>query len=219
MYEIQSVRIHADMYYSSCPESAVFMESMLSDCKPGQDKEILPARRIGVWAWLLAASLAWTSATARADAAGDEHVQAVTRTVIGILGYTRWPAESAVLHLCVVGATEYAAGLIQGSGQAVGSQRLDVRKVDFERLKTSDCDGIYAGEVDENQWRNLMKQEASRTLLTISERSALCRIGAMFCLRRQGEGPGFEVNLDSVARSSLRISPKVLQLARTKAAP
>ena len=55
--------------------------------------------------------------------------------------------------------------------------------------------------------------------LTISERSALCRIGAMFCLRRQGEGPGFEVNLDSVARSSLRISPKVLQLARTKAAP
>ncbi|MDR2327491.1 MAG: YfiR family protein [Acidovorax sp.] len=193
------------------------MESILPDCKFGQDGKALPARRTGGWAWLLAASLALMATTARADAAGDEHVQAVTRTVIGILGYTRWPAESAVLHLCVVGSTEYAAGLMQSSGQAVGGQRLDVRRVDFERLKTADCDGIYAGEVDEQQWRSLMKQDASRSLLTISERSALCRVGAMFCLRRQGEGPGFEVNLDSVARSSLRISPKVLQLARSKA--
>ena len=56
-------------------------------------------------------------------------------------------------------------------------------------------------------------------MLTISERSALCRIGAMFCLNHQGEGPGFEVNLDSIARSGLRISPKVLQLARSKAVP
>lgn len=91
--------------------------------------------------------------------------------------------------------------------------------MDAEHLKAADCDGIYAGEMDEAQWRSLMKQEAGRSLLTISERGALCRIGAMFCLRPQGEGPGFEVNLDSVARSSLRISPKVLQLARAKVAP
>lgn len=176
-------------------------------------------RRASRWAWLPVVCLAWSATTARSDTATEDHMQAVTRTVIGILGYTRWPAESAVLQLCVVGATEYAAGLMQSSGQAVGGRRLDVRRVDFDHLKTSDCDGVYAGEMDEQQWRSLMTQEAGRSLLTISERSALCRIGAMFCLRRQGEGPGFEVNLDSVARSSLRISPKVLQLARSKVAP
>lgn len=80
------------------------MEPLLSYPKPGQGEEALPVRRAGGWAWLLAASLA--GPTVRADAAADEHVQAVTRTVIGILGYARWPAESAVLNLCVVGATE-----------------------------------------------------------------------------------------------------------------
>ncbi len=195
------------------------MSPLLSYCKLGRCHGAQPLRRNSGWACLLVACLAWSATAARSETAAQEHVQAVTRTVIGILGYTRWPAENAVLHLCVVGTTEYAGGLMQSSGQAVGGQRLEVRRVDLEQLKASDCDGIYAGEMSEPQWRSLLKQEAGRSLLTVSERSALCRIGAMFCLRRLGEGPGFEVNLDSVARSGLRISPKVLQLARSKAAP
>ncbi|MBV8250701.1 MAG: YfiR family protein [Comamonas sp.] len=195
------------------------MEPLLSYCKPGQSRGVPSLACAGRWAWLLALCLAWTSPAVRAEAEAEDHVQAVTRTVLGILGYTRWPADSAVLHLCVTGATAYAAGLMQSSGQTVGGQRLDVRRVEIEQLKATDCEGIYLGDVEEQQWRNLMRREAGRPLLTISERSALCRIGAMFCLRRQGEGPGFEVNLDSVARSGLRISPKVLQLARSRAVP
>lgn len=197
----------------------LLLSPLSSYCKPGRCAAVQPVRRASGWACLLVACLAWSATMARSDAAAEEHVQSVTRTVIGILGYTRWPADNALLHLCVVGATDYAAGLMQSSGQSVGSQRLDVRRVDPDPLKTSGCDGIYAGEMGEAQWRSLMKQESGRPLLTISERSVLCRIGAMFCLRRQGEGAGFEVNLDSVARSGLRISPKVLQLARSKAAP
>lgn len=82
-----------------------------------------------------------------------------------------------------------------------------------------ECEGIYAGQLDEAAWRKLMEQLAGRPLLTISERGELCRIGAMFCLRRRGEGAGFEVSLDSVARSGLRVNPKVLQLARHRTLP
>lgn len=198
--------------------AAVPREPLLTSFKPDRGHGV-PPRRAGGRAWLLAACLAWTAVSARADAAAEDHVQGVARTVIGILGYTHWPAEIGGLRLCVVGAAEYAAGLMHSSGQAVGSRQLDVRRVELDQVKNADCDGIYAGEMDEQQWRSLMRQQDGRPLLTISERGALCRIGAMFCLRRQGEGPGFEVNLDSVARSGLRISPKVLQLARTKAAP
>ena len=83
----------------------------------------------------------------------------------------------------------------------------------------AECEGIYAGQLDEAAWRKLMEQLAGRPLLTISERGELCRIGAMFCLRRRGEGAGFEVSLDSVARSGLRVNPKVLQLARHRTLP
>src|SRR2546429_7444461 len=54
---------------------------------------------------------------AHAEPAADEHELGVTRTVVGILGYTRWPTESPVLRLCVVGSTEYADDLLNGAPQ------------------------------------------------------------------------------------------------------
>ncbi len=197
------------------------MELLLSYWRPSRGNRAW-LRRFSGWAWLFAACLSWpalASEATDAEVSAEANVQAVTRTVIGILGYTRWPHESEELRLCAVGTTEYGAGLLQSSGLVVAGRRLSVRQVDPAQLKASECDGLYVGDMGEQQWRKLMQQESGRPLLTISERSALCRIGAMFCLSRQGEGPGFEVNLDSIARSGLRISPKILQLARSKAAP
>lgn len=169
-------------------------------------------------AWLAVAVLAaWTSLARAQD---EDHEQSVTRTVVGIIGYTRWPTESPVLRLCLVGATDYADGLLSGAPRSVGNQRLEVRRVaPADARGLAECEGLYVGQLDESVWRGLMEQLAGRALLTISERGELCRIGAMFCLRRRGEGAGFEVSLDSVARSGLRINPKVLQLARHRSAP
>lgn len=177
-----------------------------------------PARSAG--AWLAATLMMLQVGLAQAQPSADEHEQAVTRTVLGILGYTRWPMETPVLRLCVLGTTEYADDLLGVASQAVGNQRLEVRRVaPADARALADCEGIYAGQLDESAWRRLMEQLAGRPLLTISERGELCRIGAMFCLRRRGEGTGFEVSLDSVARSGLRVNPKVLQLARHRPAP
>ncbi len=196
------------------------MELLLSYWRPRRGNEVL-SRRFSGRDWLFAAFLSWSTIATAADteAPAETNVQAVTRTVIGILGYTRWPHENEELRLCTVGTTDYAAGLLQSSGQLIAGRRLIVKQVDVEQLKASECDGIYVGDMNERQWRKLMLQESDRPLLTISERSSLCRIGAMFCLSHQGEGPGFEINLDSIARSGLRVSPKVLQLARSKAVP
>ncbi len=181
-------------------------------------RSLRPCHR--AWAALLAMALALPAGPACAQAQVDEHVQSVTRIVVGILGYTRWPVDAPVLRLCVVGAAEYAEPLLHGAEPSVGSQRLEVRRLAASDAKAlGECDGIYAGQLDELVWRGLMEQAASRPLLTISERAELCRIGAMFCLRRRGESAGFEVNLDSVARSGLRVNPKVLQLARQRPAP
>lgn len=171
-------------------------------------------------AWLAVALLAACTSLARAQAVDEDHEQSVTRTVVGIIGYTRWPTESPVLRLCLVGATDYAEGLLNGPARTVGNQRLEVRRVaSADARGLAECEGLYVGQLEDSVWRGLMEQLAGRPLLTISERGELCRIGAMFCLRRRGEGAGFEVSLDSVARSGLRINPKVLQLARHRSAP
>jgi hypothetical protein len=41
----------------------------------------------------------------------------------------------------------------------------------------------------------------------------------MFCLSTDANRVTFDMNLDSVARSGVRVSPKVLELARKRSTP
>lgn len=146
----------------------------------------------------------------------DERSQAVAQTVQGILGYTRWPSGSPVVRLCVVGPTEYADELLKG-GALSGERSMQVRRMrldDAELLQL--CDAIYAGMLDDVAWRELRARLESRPLLSISERQELCLIDCMFCLDVRVGAVTFETNLDSVARSGVRVNPRVLQLARRK---
>ena len=176
-------------------------------------------RRWAVWSIAVWLACAWLADAQAQEVETDERSQAVAQTVFGILGYTRWPQELAAVRLCVLGPTEYADELLKGgklaSGRAVLVQRM--RLDDPQML--AECNGVYAGIVSDDDWRGLLGRLAGQPLLTLSERKSLCHIGGMFCLDVLRSGVAFEVNLDSVARSGVRVNPRVLQLARRKAAP
>ena len=184
-----------------------------------QDRNALQCLH-GWRAWLLAiaglcACLAAVHAQAQ-EVETDERSQAVAQKVFGILGYTRWPQEPALVRLCVLGPTEYADELLKG-GKLHSGRPLQVRRMRFDDpLLPLECDAVYAGIVSDGDWRELLGRVAGLPLLSISERRALCSVGAMFCLDVLGSSVAFEVNLDSVARSGVRVNPRVLQLARRK---
>lgn len=152
------------------------------------------------------------------DIVTDDKSRAVAQTVLGILGYTRWPSAPQTVRLCVVGPTEYADELLKG-GALPGDRTVQVRRMRLDDAELlSQCDGVYAGVLDDAAWRQLRSRLEAQPLLSISERQELCLIGCMFCLDVRSSGVGFETNLDSVARSGVRVNPRVLQLARRKGA-
>ena len=167
----------------------------------------------------LAAVQAQTQAQAQTqtqEVETDGRSQAVAQKVLGILGYTRWPQEPAVVRLCVLGPTEYADELLKG-GKLPSGRPVQVRRMRFDDpLLPAECDAVYAGTVSGGEWRELLFRVAGQPLLSISERKSLCSVGAMFCLDVLGSSVAFEVNLDSLARSGVRVNPRVLQLARRK---
>lgn len=170
------------------------------------------------WAGGLWLAAACTVAQAQ-HIATDERSQAVAQTVFAILGYTRWPTEPQTVRLCVLGPTEYADELLKG-GHLASGRTVVVRRMRLDDPKISaQCNGVYAGILADESWRLLLSRLDGQPLLTISERKALCHIGGMFCLDVQPGGVAFEVNLDSVARSGVRVNPRVLQLARRKGNP
>ncbi|WLG73204.1 YfiR family protein [Pseudomonas simiae] len=143
--------------------------------------------------------------------------QAVTRVVLGILSYARWPVEPAQLRLCVVGPTQYTDDLIKGTTQATGRpvvvQRLLANHPDIVNA----CDAVYIGKLSADERSQLFTSLIGHPVLSISEGGDQCTVGSLFCLRVSDEQVSFEVNLDSVARSGVRIHPSVLQLSRRRA--
>lgn len=180
-------------------------------------------QRGGVRRWLLSLCLFLLSTPCFAQpetpiSLADQRAKAVTQVVLGILSYARWPVEPAELHLCVVGPTEYTDDLLKGATQSTGRPVQVRRLLANNPAIVSDCNALYLGKLTDEERSTLFQRLNGQPVLSISERDDRCIVGTLFCLRVGDEQVSFEVNLDSVARSGVRIHPSVLQLSRRRAA-
>ncbi|RDS87741.1 YfiR family protein [Pseudomonas fluorescens] len=154
---------------------------------------------------------------AEAPGPADQRAQAVTQVVLGILSYARWPVEPAQLRLCIVGPTQYTDDLIKGTTQATGRPVVVRRLLADHPDIVNACDAVYIGKLSNDERSRLFASLIGHPVLSISEGGDQCTVGSLFCLRVGDEQVSFEVNLDSVARSGVRIHPSVLQLSRRRA--
>ncbi|WP_175857550.1 YfiR family protein [Burkholderia anthina] len=153
-----------------------------------------------------------------ANPAISSHDSAVRQVVLGIVSFTRWPTTPVRLHLCVTGKPDYAGGLTD-TLQA-GSTVLDVTRVRFDDPALGiACDVVYLGTLDNDARARVRNALTGHPVLTIAEHDASCTAGAMFCLTVDGERVTFDINLDAVARSGVRVHPNVLNLARRPLTP
>ncbi|KFL54109.1 YfiR family protein [Burkholderia pyrrocinia] len=152
------------------------------------------------------------------DSAISSHDSAVRQVVLGIISFTRWPTTPIRLHLCVTGRPDYARGLTD-TLQA-GSTLLDVQRVRFDDPSLGmACDVVYLGTLSDDERTRVRTAVAGHPVLTIAEHDPYCTAGSMFCLNVDGERISFDINLDAVARSGVRVHPNVLNLARRPGAP
>ncbi|APW40027.1 hypothetical protein RD110_24835 [Rhodoferax koreense] len=146
---------------------------------------------------------------------GQERLS-VADTVRGILSYARWPDESHVLRLCITGQGAHGESLLTQGIAPLNQRAVTTLRVPVDADVVAQCDALYVGELDEGSWRNLFAHISGKPVLTVCERSPICMIGGMFCLdvNTTASTVPFEVNLDSVARSGVRVNPQVLRLGR-----
>jgi len=140
---------------------------------------------------------------------------AVTRTVLGILSFVRWPKPSEHLTLCVAGEVQFASLLTDDLRQSNG-QALRVQRYDRADALPLDCNALYLGKLPAATEQALFARFFGRPTLLISEADAECALGNMFCLAVAKKQVNFKINLDSLSRSTLRVHPNVLKLAKER---
>ncbi|MFC0397642.1 YfiR family protein [Paraburkholderia rhizosphaerae] len=145
-----------------------------------------------------------------------EQDAAVRQVVLGIVSFTHWPAPRSQVRLCIVGNTGFsldgAQAPVSSTAPAVVAQKI---AADDPAIGTG-CDALYMGKLSDTERKQVDASRAGHPILTITENDSTCTLGAMFCVRADKHRVTFDMNLDSVARSGVRVSPKVLELARKR---
>ncbi|MFJ2993056.1 YfiR family protein [Pandoraea sp. NPDC087047] len=159
---------------------------------------------------------------AAASASSSARDANVRQVVLGIISFTRWPTPPAKVRLCVIGSTDYARDLLAGpqSVQSAITQPVEAQRISgTEPAIGSLCDALYLGAMGDTERRQILTNLAGHPVLTISERNDSCTAGTMFCLNVDADRVTFDINLDTVARSGVRVHPNVLKLARKPGTP
>ncbi|WP_447728750.1 YfiR family protein [Sphingomonas koreensis] len=139
-----------------------------------------------------------------------QHDAVVARTVGGMISYTRWPEPRPVVRLCVSGSTAYTKGFSR-LGQSTGRQI--VTQIVVPGGATRGCDVLYFGTIADADRQRMLRSIRDQPVLSIAETDPTCRGGTIFCLHVLPDRVGFQLSIDAVSRSAVRIDPRVLRIA------
>lgn len=134
------------------------------------------------------------------------------RIVSGIISFTHWPGLTQAPQLCILSSAQHLS--FPSGHQAVAAPFSVVWLHDASDVASNRCDALYFGDQSPQQQTALLSRLQGKALLAIAENNPECTIGAAFCLIFTGDHTAFSVNLDSLARSGVRVSPDVLLLSR-----
>ncbi|MCO5978142.1 YfiR family protein [Ideonella oryzae] len=169
------------------------------------------------WRWMtLGAALLGAARLAQAGSplAAAESEFAPVEVVSRILAYTRWPGEPRPLLACISRQADDTAALLARLQTPESTRPVLARDIAPDAPVPAGCDLVFFAGWTLARQQAALQALASRPVLTIGRGAEFCSDGGMFCLETRGDGTRFEVNLDAVARSGLRIHPQVLRLAR-----
>ena len=129
-----------------------------------------------------------------------------------ILAYSRWPTELATIRLCTVGPSAMGTRLI--NRRLTNGRQMVVSRVTVGEVNTGRCDAVLIGRITLAERTTIVRGLAGRPILSLIDGDSQCLSGAMFCLRPATHGVTFDLNIDAVSRSLVRVDPRVLALAR-----
>ena len=143
---------------------------------------------------------------------GDPYAGAVARTMRSLVEYSRWQQQPNPVEVCVAGPAGHAE-LIDGTRLADG-RILRRRNVAANAGALAGCDVLYLGKLALSGQQQLTAAVRGRGVLTVAEADPACQSDAMFCLVYRPKSLGFQLNIDAVSRSGLRVDPRVLRVAQ-----
>lgn len=189
------------------------------------------------WGWSLVARGGWRrtrqaliffaacvvllTACSEAFAQNDEKMEYPVKLAFlyNFTKFVEWPADSyrdasAALRICVMGNDPFADDLKEElETRTVGGRRVEIR-----RLKSRDtlkaCQLVFVPATEKKRAVEIVAALNGSSALIVGESAGFIRQGGMINFTVEDNKVHFEVNVDAAERAGLKISSKLLTLAR-----
>jgi hypothetical protein len=133
--------------------------------------------------------------------------------------FVEWPPQaflsaSAPLTICVLGPNPFGRSIEEAvDGKVVDDRKLVVRQFADVR-QVNGCHILFVSSPERKSLRAILGELRESAILTVGETQGFTAEGGVISLELEGERVRFEVNLYAASQQKLRISSKLLSLAR-----
>ncbi|MDA3947197.1 MAG: YfiR family protein [Helicobacteraceae bacterium] len=136
--------------------------------------------------------------------------------IFNFIRYTSWPEvdeKEAVFHLCVHKNSDIRQSLKLLENKIVKNQSITIVSVENPGEELSLCEVLVLPELKEEELKTFISAAKSSKILTVSDSEGYAGLGVMINLVVRDNKVKFEVNLDEIEDSELKISSNLLKLA------
>jgi uncharacterized protein DUF4154 len=189
--------------------------------RAGRFVATLPSRRIRRASFFIFACWLLLNSSPQARSQNEESVEYPVKLafLFNFTKFVEWPADSfrgasAPMSICIVGDDPFSADL-EGElrTRSVGGHPVAVK-----RLKPTDtlsmCQMVFVPVTAKDQSARIVKGLKGASTLTVGEAEGFAVLGGIINLTVEGNKLHFEVNLSAAERAKLKISSKLLSMAK-----
>lgn len=175
-------------------------------------------RICGLIPWLVLFALAPLSGSVGQEPGPNEY-QVKAAYLFNFAKFVEWPpntfsSAAAPVQICVLGANPFGHALEDSvAGKIIAGRRLEVSN--FSRgVDPRSCQILFISSSEKRRMREILQQFAGAGVLTVADTSGFMEEGGMINFVVDGDQVRFEANLEAAQQAHLKISARLLAVAK-----
>jgi len=133
------------------------------------------------------------------------------------LKFVDWPDDknmrTGVINICVIGEDPFGKAIDFMKDETIENRRLAIKRLKtLQHIET--CKVVFISMSEQENLNQILKTIKDLNVLTIGDTEGFARKGVIINYYIEENKVRFEINVNALKRSGLRINSKVMKLAR-----
>jgi hypothetical protein len=132
--------------------------------------------------------------------------------------FVEWPDKKftrtgAVINICVLGEDPFGFAFDTMRDETIGNKKLVIKRFKTPQ-RVEECHVLFISGSEKERLEQIVKSLTGLSILTVGDTEGFAQKGVIMNFYIEGNKVRFGINVDSVNRSGLKISSRLLRLAR-----